>query len=251
MVEAVTCEPSQAENSLLTGNLTGKCAEIAVGGRKKGRFRKGLLAHFPAQPNRAENRHFRDYANREQARVRFWSCVRAASPQPKCPRPEKTRAAPSRTRARKGDRRGLSAPSSTSATPIVPKPRCAGADLDDLLRQANGRTVDLGERRGALDTAGLAVVAIESKWRAWLPAADELCRRRARRARHRALDRGGVHALLRRAQALLVRASGQNHVHVEEWRAGAEAPIAESEPSAALVGQFGRLWPWRVNPGPI
>ena len=43
----------------------------------------------------------------------------------------------------------------------MPKPRCAGVDLDDLLRQANGRTVDLGERRGALDTAGLAVVAIE------------------------------------------------------------------------------------------
>jgi hypothetical protein len=85
---------------------------------------------------------------------------------------------------------------------LLPKPRCAGVDLDDLLRQANGRTVDLGERHGALDTAGLAVVAIESKWRTWLPATGELCRRRARRARHRALDRGGVHALSRRAQAL-------------------------------------------------
>jgi membrane-bound serine protease (ClpP class) len=39
------------------------------------------------------------------------------------------------------------------------------ADLDDLLRQANGRTVRFGERRVTLETAGLAMVAIEPNWR--------------------------------------------------------------------------------------
>jgi membrane-bound serine protease (ClpP class) len=42
------------------------------------------------------------------------------------------------------------------------------ADLDDLLRQANGRSVRIGQERVALETDGLRVVAIEPNWRTWL-----------------------------------------------------------------------------------